>query len=412
MQVPGLRKQGPELGKAEKDSSGSRGVQGFPDFLIPRPRLGGPPDCSSCPAGGGPSGQRVKPLTSEDSLIPEIQGVLQSGCTRRRSAFPPGPRHSPQSRGPRALAGPSASRSAAWPGFGRVRAAPLLPEGRREPRARAPAPRKQRLPPRLPGSPPRPEEQRRAATRQCRRQTTDSQSCPHRTPLRETPSAAASPSPFLTLWLLPRTPCPPGNCAAGRGGRNTSGSRSTRPAAARDRAGSSPPARNPTPTQLLAWGRGGRPRASSRVAPVAADCGVVKKSATAVGRAGQGALRCGQGHWSLRVPARAAPPALLPRPAGLPGPPRRGPAAAAARGASPCLLPRLPPSPPLSLPPLLRPPRHPPLTPPLLFLLPKCARRARGRRGGAEQAAQSARPPPARRSSQRSLLSPPPARRR
>lgn len=43
------------------------------------------------PAGGGPSGETVNPRASEDSLIPEIQGVRQSGWTQSRSAAPPRP---------------------------------------------------------------------------------------------------------------------------------------------------------------------------------------------------------------------------------------------------------------------------------------------------------------------------------
>ena len=45
-----------------------------------------------------------------------------------QQCFPSRPRNSPQSRGPRALAGQSASCSAARPGFRRAREAPLRPE--------------------------------------------------------------------------------------------------------------------------------------------------------------------------------------------------------------------------------------------------------------------------------------------
>lgn len=113
------------------------------------------------------------------------------------------------------------------------------------------------------------------------------------------------------------------------------------------------------------------------MASAAADCGVVKNSAAAVGRAGQGALSRVQGHWSLQVPARAAPPALPPRPAGLLEPPRRGRAAAAARGVSPCFLPRLPPSPPLS------PPSSSPPSPPRSFFCSPSAPGAREAGGAA-----------------------------
>jgi len=40
---------------------------------------------------------------------------------------------------------------------------------------------------------------------------------PHRTPPRATQYSAASPGLFFRLWPLPRTPCPPENCAAGPG---------------------------------------------------------------------------------------------------------------------------------------------------------------------------------------------------
>lgn len=125
-----------------------------------------------------------------------------------------------------------------------------------------------------------------------------------------------------------------------------------------------------------------------------------KELAAAVGRAGQGAIGRGQGHWSLRVPAREAPRALPPLPAGLPGAAEAGP------GGSRCerrvsLPPPAPASlPPLSLPPPLRPPPHPaPFSAPQVSL----ARERQAGRRRAEQAAQRARPPPARRSSPRPL---------
>lgn len=50
-----------------------------------------PRDRAFHPAGGGPRRETVNPRASEDSLIPEIQGVRQPGWTRSRSAAPPRP---------------------------------------------------------------------------------------------------------------------------------------------------------------------------------------------------------------------------------------------------------------------------------------------------------------------------------
>jgi len=83
-----------------------------------------PRDRAFHPAGGGPSGETVNPRASEDSLIPEIQGVRQSGWTRSRSAAPPRP------AGRCSCADPGPPRVRARPGLGRAEPAQLRPETR------------------------------------------------------------------------------------------------------------------------------------------------------------------------------------------------------------------------------------------------------------------------------------------
>lgn len=129
---------------------------------------------------------------------------------------------------------------------------------------------------------------------------------------------------------------------------------------------------------------------------MAADCGVVKNSAAAVGRAGQGRSRGGQGHWSLLVTAREVPPALPPWLAGLPGAAEAGPGSR--RGKRRVSLPPPAPASSPALPPASSPPSFPPHPPPCSFF--PCSPSEPGAReaGGAArgEAGSPARSPTAR----------------
>lgn len=91
-----------------------------------------PRDRAFHPAGGGPRRETVNPRASEDSLIPEIQGVRQSGWTRSRSAAPP----RPAGRCSRADPGPPRVRARAARQPGPASGAPSRP--RRGPKPGAP----------------------------------------------------------------------------------------------------------------------------------------------------------------------------------------------------------------------------------------------------------------------------------
>lgn len=409
---PSRRGRGSEAGSRAEDG-GERGCReawfpGRPGLLrlpssSPPPRLAARPRL--LPSGWGSEWGAGEPPSLRGLSYSRNPGSPPVRIDLEKQCFPSRPPNSPQSRGPRAPAGQSASCSEARPGFRRAREAPLRPET---------------------GSP----------TLVCQRRASSAalrafpdRRCGRRSSRGRPRSSARArqPSPALILTALslarpsppPRAPAPssdfglfPAPLALRETARRGRESRHLRapqdPTRRRLLSGRALASRlRPAPQPALGWGL----RGPARVQPESGVRGGGLRSCKELGgRSGPG----GAGRSQPRPRTLEFP---SPRPRGAPRPPaaagRTPRAAEAGPGGRRCerrvsLLPPPPASLSTSLPSLLLSA----LPAPLLFLLPECARRARGRRGGLEQAAQRARPPPARRSSPLPLSSPPPARRK
>lgn len=375
----GLRQLGPG-GSGQRGRGGGGGVLRAPrasptSFRLAPPSARGPKAPPAQGVGVG-VGERVASRPQESLAFPKSRGSAGQEGQSAAVASPPGP-ESPApppaafARTPRCSALERQRLGSPGPGSGSLGGGPAAAGARA--RARAPAPPSAPSPLRLRG---------RGSSRGWPRSSalagTRGAPSPVPTPLRRArprpPPRAPAPSSLLPL----RPPLP--------SGESSEASRHETPPP-----GTRPPSSVPDPhPQLLGPpGSGDGPGASPRVAPAAADCGVVKNSAAAV--AGRGRARSAAAKDTgvcESPPARRLPPSRR-GPPDSPGPPRRGRAAAEREARLSPSSPRLPASPLPSLP----PPRPPP--PPAPFSAPQVSP-ARERQAGRRGAGSPARSPTAR----------------